>query len=130
MQSELPLVQTRRETGRRAYFSGLSAEAAVARLMAQRGLVLVAERWRGRGGEIDQIYRDGSVHVFVEVKKARCFDKALRSLSEAQMLRIHAAASEYLESAPDGQLSEVRFDLAVVDQVGQIKILENAFGHF
>lgn len=126
----LPFPPTRPERGQRAYLSGLSAEAAVARLLERRGHVLIAQRWRGRGGEIDQIYRDGNVHVFVEVKKARSFDAALRSLREAQMLRIHAAASEYLGTTPDGQLSEVRFDLALVDQTGQIRIIENAFGHF
>lgn len=130
MQLSLPLSPVAKDIGQRSYLSGLSAETGVARLMQRRGHVLVAERWRGRGGEIDQIYRAGNVHVFVEVKKARSFDAALRSLREAQMLRIHAAASEYLENTPDGQLSEVRFDLALVDQTGRIKILENAFSHF
>lgn len=120
----------RRERGQRAHLSGLSAEGAVVRHMTRRGLRLVAERWRGRGGEIDQIYRDGDIYVFLEVKKARSFDAALRSLREAQVLRIHAAASEYLANAPAGQLSEVRFDLALVDGTGAVRILENAFGHF
>lgn len=125
-----PLPPARRDRGRRAHLSGLSAEGAVVRHMTRRGLRLVAERWRGRGGEIDQIYRDGGILVFVEVKKARSFDAALRSLREAQVLRIHAAASEYLEHAPAGQLSDVRFDLALVDGAGAVRILENAFGHF
>lgn len=130
MQSVCPIAEKRSDKGHRAYFSGLSAEASVAREMQARGHVLVASRWRGRAGEIDQIYRDGKVHVFVEVKRARSFDAALRSLRAPQMLRIHAAAAEYLEHTPDGQLSEVRFDLALVDQVGQVRLMENAFGHF
>ena len=89
-----------------------------------------ARRWRGQGGEIDLIYSEGDVIVFCEVKAARSFDAALGSLSEAQMLRIHAAASEYLGTTPMGQLSDVRFDLALVDGQGQVQVMENAFGHF
>ena len=43
------------------------------------------------------------------------------------MDRIIAAGSEFLAGEPKGQLTEVRFDLAVVDQTGRIEIIENAF---
>jgi len=129
-QLSLPLPPTRRDRGQRAYLSGLSAESSVARHLERAGLMPVAERWQGKGGEIDLILRDGPVYVFCEVKKARSFDVALNSLREAQMLRIHAAASEFLEHTPMGQLSEVRFDLALVNETGEIRILQNAFSHF
>ena len=125
-----PAAATRSETGQRAYLSGLSAEASVVRHLERQGLVPLAERWRGQGGEVDLILRDGDVYVFVEVKKSRSFDAALNSLGAKQMQRIHAAASEYLAQTPKGQLSEVRFDLALVDGMGQVRIMENAFGHF
>ena len=112
------------------YHAGLSAEQAVARVYVDRGARLCETRWRGRCGEIDLILTEGERVVFVEVKKAQSFEAALRSLSERQMMRIHAAASEYLGSAPNGQLSEVRFDLALVDGSGRVKTMENAFGHF
>lgn len=127
----MPLAGTPRaqERGRQAWFSGRSAERSVARHLAGLGYVLLAERWRGQGGEIDLVLRQGETFVFVEVKKARSFDKALCSLREAQMLRIHAAASEYLGQTARGQLSEVRFDLALVNETGRIRVIENAFGH-
>lgn len=130
MQLPLPLPPTRQDRGQRAYLSGLSAETSVARHLERSGLVVVAERWRGRGGEIDLILRDGDTFIFVEVKKARSFDAALNSLREAQMHRIHAAASEYLAHTPNGQLTDVRFDLALANETGQVQIIENAFSHF
>lgn len=120
----------RRERGRRACLSGAAAERLVARAYDRMGADLLETRWRGQGGEIDLIFQDGDVYVFCEVKAARSFDEATTRLRPAQMRRIHAAASEYLARTPSGQLSEVRFDLAVVDGSGSAEIIENAFGHF
>lgn len=120
----------RRARGQRAYLSGAAAEEIVARAYDRRGTDLLETRWRGRAGEIDMILQDGSEIVFCEVKKARCFDTAMARLRPAQMQRIHRAASEYLAHVPQGQLAEVRFDLAVVDETGRSEIMENAFGHF
>lgn len=120
----------RRERGRRANLSGAAAERIVAQAYDRRGADLLETRWRGKGGEIDLIFLDAGVYVFCEVKAARSFDAAAARLRPAQMRRIHAAASEYLEFTPHGQLSEVRFDLALVDGAGRAEIIENAFGHF
>ncbi len=116
--------------GLRAYLSGEAAEQAVVRAYEDRNADVLERRWRGEGGEIDLIVREGDTVVFVEVKKARSFDQAISRLRPKQMMRIHAAASEYLAFVPEGQLSPVRFDLAAVDGGGQIRIIENAFGHF
>jgi len=124
------VVAARSEAGLRAYSSGKSAEQGVVKAYEDRKADLLEQRWRGEGGEIDLILREGDTIVFVEVKQARSFDQAISRLRPAQMMRIHAAASEYLAFVPDGQLSNVRFDLAVVDGMGQIRIIENAFGHF
>ena len=114
-------------TGALAYRSGLSAEALVERAYAERGCPAVARRWRGSGGEIDLIARDGAGLIFVEVKKGRSHDGAIARLSVRQMARIAASASEYLAGEPEGQLTEVRFDVATVDGQGTVRIVENAF---
>lgn len=116
-------------SGQMAYHSGLAAEKQVARDYARRGLPIVSERWRGRGGEIDIIVRDGEGLVFVEVKKAGSFERAAEQLGPQQIERICNSASEYLARAPRGQLTDVRFDLALVDGQGHVRIIENAFGH-
>lgn len=120
----------RRDRGRRAYLSGVSAEKTVAMAYAARGAELLETRWRGQGGEIDLIFLEHGVYVFCEVKKACSFDAAAERLLPDQMRRIHAAASEYLAFTPRGQLSEVRFDLAVSDDQGRVEIRDGAFSHF
>ncbi len=126
----VPAVSARRSAGKRACLSGGSAEKTVAAAYDDLGLERIEMRWRGQGGEIDLILRDGETYVFAEVKKARTHDQAIARLRPAQMRRIHAAASEYLALTPGGQLSDVRFDLAVMDADGRVEILKNAFGHF
>lgn len=125
-----PAPAARRRRGQRAWHAGAAAERTVARYFERRGAVERERRWRGQGGEIDLILSEGGEIVFCEVKAARSFDAAVMRLSEAQMLRIHAAAAEYLGGMPDGQLSQVRFDLALVDGQGNVRVMENAFGHF
>lgn len=66
--------------------------------------------------------------VFVEVKASADFDRAAESLLPGQIARIRAAASEYAARLPHGQDSAMRFDLALVDGVGRIEIVENALG--
>jgi putative endonuclease len=44
--------------------------------------------------------------------------------------RIYHAASEYIGLTPEGQLAPVRFDVATVDGIGSVNILEAAFGLF
>ncbi len=121
---------SRQDAGQRADLSGRAAEVRVAAEYERRGFRLAECRWRGTGGEIDLIFSKDGLLIFVEVKKARSIDAAICSLRPAQMSRIHAAASEYLNHAPNGQLSDVRFDLAAMDSTGHIHIIENAFGHF
>jgi len=112
--------------GGRAYLAGCAAEESVAADYARRGLSVVARRWRGRGGELDLIARDGDGLVFIEVKKSRSFADAAARVSVRQMERLLAAASEFVAGEPRGQLTEMRFDVALVDGMGRIEILENA----
>lgn len=122
--------RSRQLRGQNAYLSGVVAEKIVARAYQNLGACVWEKRWRGQGGEIDMILRHDQEIVFCEVKKARSFDEAIARLSSDQMQRIHRAASEYLGQVPLGQLSEVRFDLAVVDESGQVQIMQSAFSHF
>ncbi|MGX0975680.1 putative endonuclease [Roseovarius sp. MBR-51] len=125
-----PDILRRQDRGRRAYLSGQAAEASVLRAYERRGASLLHQRWRGQSGEIDMVLRAPDTYVFCEVKQAASFDLALQRLHQGQMRRIYAAASEYLGLLPEGQLAPVRFDLGIVDGRGDVRILENAFGHF
>lgn len=123
------IADQRRKRGQTAYHAGLAAEKRIAQDYARRGFALARERWRGKAGEIDLIVRDGAGLIFVEVKQARDFDRAAESLSHRQMRRLYGAAEEFLGSQPAGSLTDVRFDVALVNARGETRIIENAFGH-
>ncbi len=113
-------------SGSVSYHSGLAAEASVAQHYEARGHKIARRRWKTRSGEIDLIAeKDGNV-IFIEVKKSRSFARAAEALSTRQMKRIYASASQYLETCPDGQDSNARFDVALLNASGQIEVLENA----
>lgn len=108
--------------------AGLAAEAAVAARYLAAGREVLARRWRGRGGELDLVVRDGAELVFVEVKCSRSFARAAERLSPRQASRLFAAAAEFLAGVPGGQAVPVRFDVALVDGLGRIAVMENALG--
>jgi len=117
----------RSQKGMRAYHAGRAAEEQVALMYGRAGRPICARRWRGSGGEIDLIARDGAEVIFIEVKQSRTHAEAAEHLTPRQMARIYASASEFLAGEPLGQNTDVRFDVALVNAAGQIEILENAF---
>ncbi|MFC0199348.1 YraN family protein [Paracoccus rhizosphaerae] len=123
------MTQLRRQRGRVAATAGRMAEENVLRAYKGAGADLLAERWRGRAGEIDLILRDGDDIVFVEVKAAATHAEAAARLQPAQMRRIMLAACEYCETQGLGQVT-MRFDAALVDATGRVDLLRNAFGEF
>ncbi len=116
-------------SGAVSYYAGLAAEDQVAADYKRRGHALCQHRWRGQSGEIDLITRDGDGLIFVEVKKARDFARAVERLTQRQLQRIYDAATEYLAKMPLGQDTPARIDVALVNASGQIEIIENAYGH-
>lgn len=111
-----------------SYHAGQSAELCVAAEYERRGYSIARRRWCGAGGEIDLIARNADGLVFIEVKKSRSFDRAAARISRRQMDRICASAAQFLEQEPAGQLTNTRFDAALVDDTGTVQIIENAFG--
>ncbi|MCL4676037.1 MAG: YraN family protein [Pararhodobacter sp.] len=115
-------------SGAVSYHAGLSAEGQVAREYERRGMPVAAHRWRGTGGEIDLIARDGEGYVFVEVKKSRDHARAAERLNTRQIARLFDAASEFLGLCKTGLDTLARFDVALIDAQGRIEIVENALG--
>jgi putative endonuclease len=105
----------------------LAAEDQVARLYSGSGMPVCARRWRGHTGEIDIIARDGDRVVFIEVKQSCTHSEAASHLSPWQMQRIWNTAEEFLAGEPQGALTDVRIDVALVDGMGRIEILQNAY---
>ncbi|MCW1931632.1 YraN family protein [Pararhodobacter zhoushanensis] len=113
-------------SGAVSYHAGLAAEDQVARDYHRRGFPVAAQRWRGKGGEIDLVAQDGDGYVFVEVKKSRSHARAAERLSQRQMRRLYDAAAEFLGGCPKGLNTQARFDVALIDAQGRIEIVENA----
>ncbi len=120
--------QTRKRRGRRSYNAGRAAEEIALRSFEAAGYELAEARWRGEAGEIDLILKRGDLTVFVEVKRARCFASAAQRIRPEQMTRIAQAAEEYAGRLAQGRLSEMRIDVALVNEIGACEIIENAFG--
>jgi putative endonuclease len=114
-------------TGARSYHAGLAAEDQVAQHYIRRGHTIAARRWRGEAGEIDLIARDGAMVIFIEVKQSLSHAMAAEHLTPGQFARITGAAAAFLGGEPAGELTEVRFDVALVDGTGRIEIIENAY---
>jgi putative endonuclease len=93
---------------------GAEAEELAARLLANRGLVVVARNYRTRFGEVDLVARDGATLVFVEVRARRwaAFGGAAGSVDTRKQKRIVAAARHYL--ARLGTEPPCRFDVVTL----------------
>lgn len=115
-------------SGLTSYHAGLAAEGAVEEHYIRNGYLIADRRWRGAAGEIDIVARNADGLIFIEVKKSRDFARAAERLSHRQMTRIFNTASEFLAGEPSGQDTNVRFDVALMDETGRIQVIENAFG--
>lgn len=122
------MTRARQHRGARAHHAGEAAEDIVARHYANLGYTVAERRWRGAGGEIDLILKGPDGLVFVEVKHSRTSDAAALRITPRQIERIYASAGQYLDTQPQGQLTPVRFDAALVNGDGRVEVIENAFG--
>jgi len=112
--------------GQANYLAGLGAEDIVARNYEDRGFRIVQTRFRGRRGEIDLVVQEGQTTVFVEVKQSRSHSSAALRVIDSKVQRLWTTAEEYLARFSLSLLTDMRFDVALVDEQGRVKIHENA----
>lgn len=112
--------------GQMAYHAGLAAEEQVLRHYQLAGHRVCARRFRSAWGEIDLVLRNGDEVIFVEVKRGRSHAEAAQRLSARQIDRIFNTAMAYVANEPLGQNTLMRFDVALVDGMGRIEVLEQA----
>ena len=110
---------------------GKSGEDLACRELERRGYVIVARRYRVRGGELDVIARDGETIVFVEVKTraGRMFGEAAEAVTPLKQLRMTRLAEEYLmrHHLVD---CPCRFDVVSIHAdagVQVVEVIQNAF---
>jgi putative endonuclease len=110
---------------------GKSGEDLACRELERRGYVIVARRYRRRGGELDIVARDGATLVFAEVKmrESRDFGDAAEAVTWHKRRRIAQLARDYMARhyvAP----CPCRFDVVSIHvDAGRpiVEIYQNAF---
>jgi putative endonuclease len=98
---------------------GLAAEAVAVRFLQQQGLMLLAQNYSCRYGEIDLIMRDGRTLVFVEVRLRSNlnFTSAAASIHHHKQQKLIRTAQFYLQTQ---QLDlPCRFDAVLFSDVHQ-----------
>jgi len=110
----------------KSYHAGLSAEQGVADKYVRCGFEILEERFKTREGEIDLIAAHNFKIYFIEVKQSKTFERAAQALREPQIKRIQNASLRFLQKTGRPLETDMRFDLALVDGRGFIKVIPNA----
>lgn len=105
------------------HHDGLAAERSVARHYVENGYRYVAHRVRLGRTDIDLIMQRLGELVFIEVKKSKTHDRAVRRVTQSQTARLFEAIALYM----DGRTETMRVDVSTVDAMGRVEVLENAF---
>lgn len=92
---------------------GVMAEQLAARYLQQHGLVLLAQNYSCRYGEVDLILREGHTLVFVEVRlrSARSFTSAAESIDQHKQQKLLRVAQRYMQEHP--LYPSCRFDVVL-----------------
>ncbi|WP_069298797.1 YraN family protein [Neptunicoccus sediminis] len=113
----------RAANGKLSYLKGQAAEGQVARAYERNGFEIVDRRWKSKDGEIDLVARHKEKLYFIEVKASTTFDTAVQQITPRQQNRIHNCALQYLAEKAGHLDVDCRFDAALVDGKGRIKVL-------
>jgi putative endonuclease len=113
--------------GRRAQRSGLDAEAVVVAALIAGGWTVLGQRVRTVAGEVDIVAERAGLLVLVEVKGRANLTTAAYALGPRQRLRLMGAAAVLLGAHPDWGAAGVRFDVWLVDAMGGLRHVPDAF---
>jgi putative endonuclease len=105
--------------------TGRLGEALAAEALEAAGWRIVDRNWRGTGGEIDLVARDGDSLVLVEVRarRSRRFGSAEESIGAVKRRRMAALAEQYvLDTGWPGpwRVDVVALDLAADGSVARL----------
>jgi putative endonuclease len=117
----------RRIRGRKAYASGIDAEATARAALEAEGWTVHGARLRTAAGEVDLVAERAGLLAFIEVKSRPRLAEAAAALSPAQRRRLLAAAEILLAANPAWGAGGVRFDVLVVDAAGAVRRIADAF---
>ena len=79
------------------------------------------------GGEIDLVAERDGVTAMIEVKARPTLAEAAYAVQPRQQRRMVSAATSALAMNPGWGRNGVRFDVVVVDRIGQVRRIADAF---
>ncbi|AOX18176.1 hypothetical protein A0U89_06760 [Kozakia baliensis] len=109
-----------------SYRTGLAAEERAASLLVQEGWEILARRVRTPFGELDLIAANNEMLLMVEVKRRATLVDAAFSVSRRQAERLLAATDFILQTKPDWQREDTRFDILILDAELRVRRVKDA----
>jgi putative endonuclease len=108
---------------------GTYGEHLAAQHLVRAGMVVLDRNWRGVGGEIDLVLRDGRTLVICEVKtrSSTAFGDPLEAVSATKAARLRRLAGEWI-AAHDLRVADVRIDLIGVLRTSEGVEVEHVVG--
>lgn len=107
-------------------YTGSAGEVRAQNLLEKKGYKLLARNWRSKLGEVDLIFEDGEVIVFVEVKtiiKKSPYFQPEDNLTPAKERKLKQLALAYLNYRNLGEVS-YRIDLVAIDLDESLNLID------
>lgn len=110
-----------------AHAIGVAAEKAACAALVADGWTIRARRLRTSAGEVDAVAEKDGILAIVEVKTRPSLAQAAAALSRRQRSRLAAACDIILAQNPGWGVNGVRFDVVVVNPMGLVRRIADAF---
>lgn len=109
--------------------SGQQTESDVIHFLDKRGLTLLERNFSCKLGEIDVIATDGSLLLFIEVRKRQhpAFGKGFETVDRHKQKKIIRTAKIFLQQRKIYRHLPCRFDIVSVEGAGQFTWIRDAF---
>jgi putative endonuclease len=120
-------MHVRQQRGRAAHARGVAAEDAACVALIADGWTILGRRLRTGAGEVDAVAERAGILAIVEVKARPTLAEAAIALTVRQQIRLVAASEIILAQHPEWGTNGVRFDVLVVNPVGQVRRIADAF---
>ena len=120
-------MHARHRSGLASYRRGIAAEDAACAALITDGWTILARRLRTKAGEVDAVAERGGILAIIEVKARPTLAAAAIALTDRQRTRLLGACDIILGEHPDWGPNGVRFDIIVVDLVGRVRRIADAF---
>ncbi len=117
----------RATSGRLAQARGMHAEDAACAALLREGWTVLGRRLRTASGEIDIAAERGGLLALIEVKARPSLGDAAFALGPRQQARLLAAAAVVTAENPNWGAAGIRFDVILVDALGRVRRIVDAF---